>query len=277
MPLIYCDHNFIVTSSQGQDPYKDHLRQLTVTAQVTFVLSPNHWIEAAEDTNADRGTATADFMDSLRPRWIYSRIAIQRKEIADAFFRFAKIPVDPPQMIGDVSDVIADLAGERVHRDSRAFVTHLRGIGADHPLEQNLSKAFETNQKNTVQFGAGKFTPAMAQRVEKRYVQQLLPAATPSGVVIDANSKEQFLNACQLTDFPAIALENRATQDNWHNSRDLSRNNFMDQQHLVALPYVDFLITDDGKLRSLIERISEGLPFRTATLLTKAEFDVRYP
>jgi hypothetical protein len=30
-------------------------------------------------------------------------------------------------------------------------------------------------------------------------------------------------------------------------------------------------------LRNLIGRISEKLPFRIATLLTKAEFDVRYP
>jgi len=236
-----------------------------------------HWVEAAEDTNAARGTATADFMDSLRPRWIYSRVTIQQKEVADAFFRFTKIPVDLPQMTGDISDVIADLAGERAHRDSRAFVTHLRGIGANHPLEENLSQAFETNQKNTEQFRAGKFTPAMAQKVERLYIERLLPTATPNGVLIDATSNEEFLNACQLTNFPAIALENKATQDNWDNMRELNRNNFMDQQHLIALPYVDFFVTDDGKLRALIGRISVGLPFRIATLLTKAEFDGRYP
>jgi hypothetical protein len=134
-----------------------------------------------------------------------------------------------------------------------------------------------TNQKNTEQFHARKFTLAMAQEIEKLYVKKLLPAATPSGVLIDANSKEQFLSTCRLADFPSITLENKATQDNWHHKRQLNQNNFIDQQHLIALPYVDFFITDDGGLRNLIGRISANLPFRIAVLLTKAEFDVRYP
>jgi hypothetical protein len=277
MPLIYCDHNFIVTSSQEVEAYKVHLQQLGITGTVTFVLSPMHWVEAAEDANAARGIDAADFMDSLSPRWMYYRRTIQRKEVADAFFRFARVPSDPPQMMGDIGDIIADLAGVRAHRDSRAFVTHLRGIGINHPLEQNLSKAFETNKKNIKQFRARKFTLAMTQKVEKLYIERLLPDATPGGVLIDANSKARFLNVCQTTDFPAIALENKATQDNWHQMRQLSRNNFMDQQHLIALPYVDFFITNDAKLGALIARISVGLPIRSATLLTKAEFDVRYP
>jgi hypothetical protein len=109
MPSIYCDHNFIVTSSKGPGSYLDHLRQLGETGTVTFVLSPMHWVDAAEDANVPRGIATADFMDSLRPKWMYYRTTVQRKEVADAFFRFARIPADSPQMIVDVCDVIADL------------------------------------------------------------------------------------------------------------------------------------------------------------------------
>lgn len=277
MPLIYCDHNFIVTSSQEPAAYANHLRRLVETGTVTFVLSPVHWIDAAEDDNEARGIAIADFMDSLRPRWMYYRLTIERKEVADKFFRFAKIPADAPQMVVEINDVIADLAGQRAHRDSRAFIAHLRDVGPDHPLRRTLRQAFLTNQKNTEQFHARKFTLAMAQEIEKLYVKKLLPAATPSGVLIDANSKEQFLSTCRLADFPSITLENKATQDNWHHKRQLNQNNFIDQQHLIALPYVDFFITDDGGLRNLIGRISANLPFRIAVLLTKAEFDVRYP
>jgi hypothetical protein len=277
MPLIYCDHNFIVTSSQEPTAYANHLRRLGETEAVAFVLSPVHWIDAAEDANEARSIATSDFMDSLRPRWMYYRLTVERKEVADAFFRFARIPADAPQMIVEISDVIADLSGERAHRDSRAFITHLRNVGPDHPLRQTLRQALVTNQKNTEQFHAGKLTLAMAQKVEKLYVKKLLPPATPSGVLIDASSKEQFLNRCQLTDFPSIALENKATQDHWQQRRQLNQNNFIDQQHLIALPYVDFFITDDGGLRNLIGRITANLPFRIATLLTKAEFEVRYP
>jgi len=57
----------------------------------------------------------------------------------------------------------------------------------------------------------------------------------------------------------------------------MNRNNFMDQQHVMVLAYVDFFLTDDAKLRALIGRISPGLPFPIATPLTRADFDARYP
>lgn len=63
----------------------------------------------------------------------------------------------------------------------------------------------------------------------------------------------------QLENFPAIAIENRATRENWQHKRPLSRNNFVDQQHIIALPYVDSFLTDDKKLRSLIGRITAKL------------------
>lgn len=277
MPLIFCDLNFIVTAHQGLDIYKDHLRQLVVNSAVTFVLSPMHWIEAAEDNDAGRRTAKADFMDSLNAGWLYERRTIQRKEVAAAFFRFLGIPVEPARMVGSASDVISELGGRPAKRDSRDFVTHLRSIGPDHPLEQSLRQAFEANQANGIKFRNGALTPALLQKVERLYIQQLLPAATPGGIVIDAHSKDGFLNAYQLADLPALALETRATHDNWREARQLNRNNFMDQQHLMALPYVDLFVTDDARLSALIARISVGLHFPIATPLTKAEFDRRYP
>ena len=276
VPLIYCDLNFIVTAHQGLDAYKDNLRRLVVTGAVTLVLSPTHWIEAAEDNDTARGIAKADFMDSLQGRWLHTRRTIQRREVSDAFFRFARIPIEPPQMMGDVGAVIADLAGEPAHRDSRAFVTHLRNIGDNHPLERNLRQAFETNQANKARFRAGAMTPEIVQKTERLYVEQLLPTETPSGVIIDADSKNLFLNTCQLTDFPCLALETRVTHENWREDRELNRNNFMDQEHLMALPYVDLFITDDARLRNLIARISGGLPFPIASILNKVEFDLRY-
>jgi hypothetical protein len=45
----------------------------------------------------------------------------------------------------------------------------------------------------------------------------------------------------------------------------------------MALPYVEYFVTDDERLRGLTGRISAGLPFTVATLLRKADFDFRYP
>lgn len=277
MPSVFCDLNFIITAHQEPDAYKRHLQQLAGAGTVTFVLSPFHWAEAAEDANPVRGAAKADFMDSLLARWIYERRAIQRKEATALFFRFLRVQADPPQMIGSVVDVIADLAGAPAERRSRDFVAHLRTIGQNHPLRQSLQQAFDSNHVNGERFRAGKLSPDFLRRIEKRYIQGLLPTETPAGVVIDGASKREFLDSSKLTDFPAFAVEWLATLDSWRENRQMKRNNFMDQQHLMALPYADFFLTDDARLRGLVGRILPQLPFPIATLLTKADFDTRYP
>ncbi len=277
MPTVFCDLNFIVTAHQGPDAYKQHLRHLAGAGTVTFVLSPMHWVEAAEDADPARGTAKADFMDSLLARWICERRTLQRKEATTAFFRFLGIQADPPQLIGRIVDVIADLTGIHAERNSRDFVVRLRTIGQNHPLEQSLQEAFDSSRVNGNRFRTGQLNDDFLRRIEKLYIQGLLPAQTPAGVVIDGDSKRQFLERSQLTDFPAFAVESLATYDSWRENRQMNRNNFMDQQHLMALPYVDCFLTDDAGLRALIGRISPGLPFSIATPLTKADFDARYP
>ena len=277
MPLVYCDSNFVITSAQGPEPYKVHLGQLSATGVVTFVLSPFHWVDLAEDANVARADSTADFIDSLGAQWLRERRNIEGKEVAASFFRFAHIPVEEFQMVVDVRDVIADLAGRPGNRPSKDFIAHLRGIGANHPLRESLDKGFATNQKNTAAYDKGAVTPAFLRGVETEYVRRLLPEQTPAGLVIDLGSRNAFLEVQQLTDFPSMCLETRGTYDNWDNGRQLTRNNFIDQQHIMALPYVNFFVTDDARLTTLIGRIVNGVPFRCATVITKAQFDCLYP
>lgn len=276
MPLIFCDVNFIVTAHQEAEAYKQHLIQLSRAGTVTFVLSPMHWVEAAEDNDAARASSKSDFMDSLQASWLYERISIQRKEVACSFFRFLGIPCAPQQMVATVRDVIADLVGRPAEINSRDFVAHLRSIGPNHPLERSIRQAFDANRVNGERFRNRVLTPTFLRRMERLLIQRLLPAQTPACVVIDRTSKQQFLNSCQLIEFPALALETRATYDSWRLGRHMNRNNFMDQQHTMALPYVAYFVTDDNGLRGLIGRISAGLPFPTAQLLRKAKFDALY-
>jgi hypothetical protein len=277
MPLAFADLNFIVTAHQGPDAYKEHIRQIGVSGAVTFVLSPMHWVDAAEDGDPPRRASKGDFMDSINARWLYERRSIQRKEVADKFFTFANIPHAAPEMTGPLEEVIRDLVGVAAERRSRDFIEHLRGVGANHPLETSLRTAFESNQLNGERFRAGKIDRAFLSRMEKLYIQQLLPNQTPEGLLIGENTKQQFLAACKLTDFPAFAVESLATYDGWTQNRQMNRNNFIDQQHLMALPYVDLFITDDARLKALVGRIAPGVPFPLARMLTRAEFDSLYP
>jgi len=277
VPLVYCDHNFIATALQEPEGYRDQLRELARHDTVTFALSPMHWVDAAEDQDVARGNAKADFMDSLRPRWLLDRRSIQRKEVASRFYQFLGVNCEAPQIMGHIADVIFDLTGQKGDRSSRAFVNHFRGIGRNHPLEQSLRQAFLANNKNIELFRRKKLTSTVAAKVQRLYIRQLLPGQTPTGLLIDEAIKDNFMQQTQLENFPAIAIENRATRDNWQHKRPLSRNNFVDQQHIIALPYVDSFLTDDKKLRSLIGRITANLPFHAAALMRKAEFDNTYP
>jgi len=277
MPLVYCDHNFVVTSGQQTDDYKNHLRKLTSDGTVTFVLSPFHWIEMAEDADVARRQAKADYVDSLNPQWLRERRNIEAKEVESAFYDFAKIPHDPPQMVVKVTEVIADLAGQPGDRPSRNFVEHLRGIGPNHPIRTTLNEAFAKNQANIASYQKGMFTPTFRRGVEVLYVERLLPTNSPAGLIIDDSSKKDFLRVQKLTDFPAIAVETLATYDNWAQGRQLAHHNFLDQQHVVALPYVNLFITDDKSLTSLISMVVKDVPFPCAKVITKAEFDASYP
>jgi hypothetical protein len=276
-PLAYCDNNFIVTAHDGPNEYKRHLSALSPRGAVTLVLSPWRWREMATDADHARGTSMANFCDSLNAEWLYDRRSVQKKEVAAAFYRFAKIPSDAPVMTGDIGDIVHDIIGTRAYRHCRAFVEHLRRTVLDHPLEQAFKKALEDNEKNAEDFLAGRFTAEMLAKSQRLYVETLLPSTTPLGITIGEATKREFLDSYTLTDLPATTLETRITHENWALNRKLGQNNFMDQQHVVALPYVDLFVTNDTKLSKLIKRTAEGVPFPVAEVLTKEEFDVRFP
>jgi hypothetical protein len=274
---VYCDNNFVITAHDSPEEYKAHLRELASSGKVRFVLSPWHWREMARDADHARGTSVADFCDSLSPAWLHDRRTIQKKEVTVAFYRFVKVQADMPVMVGDISEIIHDLIGTKTYRNCRSFVEHLRAIGPNHPMETTFKNAFESNQRNTEDFLAGKLTPQFLIRVERVYIEGLLPAMSPGGISIDEATKRAFLSSYMLSDLPAIALETKITHENWALKRQLNQNNFLDQLHVMALPYVDLCITNDDKLSRLMKRAVDGMPFRTAEVLTKDEFDARFP
>jgi hypothetical protein len=277
MPLVYCDQNFVVTAHDGSEDYKAQLRSLAAGGVARLVLSPWHWQEMAQDQSHERGTSVADFCDSLDPSWLYDRISIQRKEISHSLYRFVGIEAEVPVMVGAVRDVIHDLTGKWVERASRSMVAHLRKEGgASGLMDEILNKGFQNNQKNIAHSRAGYASPQLLKQAERKYVELLLPLVTPSGLTIDDSTKRQFLDAVQISDLPAVAIEMETMKDRWSSGRQLKPNDALDQQHTMALPYVDFFITNDKGLRKIIERVVAAIPVHTATLLNKEEFDSQF-
>jgi hypothetical protein len=274
--FVYCDNNFVITAHDASEEYKTHLRELSAEGRITLVLSPWHWREMA-GAAAARGNSLADFCDSLNPAWLLDRRTIQKREVAYAFYKFAKIQTDVPIMVEDITEIIYELIHTKAYRNCRAFVEHLRGIGPNHPIEATFKSALEASQKNSWLFLAGKLTPKLLAYFQRKYVQGLLPSATPAGIALDETTKRDFLDSFSVTDCPAIALETTVTRENWALKRQLNQNNFLDQQHIMAVPYVDLFLTDDDKFSRLIRRAIEKMPFPTAKVVTRADFDTLFP
>jgi hypothetical protein len=128
VPLVYCDHNFVVTAHDAGQSYHDHLRELVCQNRVRFILSTWHWLEMARDPDRARGLSVAAFADSLCPGWLFERLTVQQREVEDEFFRsFLGIPHTRLPRLGSLADVLADLnkvstAITGNYQGSRAFV-----------------------------------------------------------------------------------------------------------------------------------------------------------
>jgi hypothetical protein len=139
IPLVYCDHNFVVVAHDAGPSYQNHLRQLVSQNQLRFVLSTWHWLEMARDSDRARGFSVAAFADSLSPAWLFVRLTIQRREVEDAFFHSLSIAHQRAPRLGSLANVLTDLTGASTgitgaYRDSRAFVRHMQTLGDNHPM-----------------------------------------------------------------------------------------------------------------------------------------------
>ncbi len=281
VPLVYCDHNFVVSSHDSADEYRTRLRELAVEGRVNFVLSTWHWLEMARDNDRGRGLSVAAFADSLAPRWFFDRRGVQRREVECAFWCFLDIESPQQSMIGSLGEAIADLtrtplAIANTYGDSRAFVEHMQALGDDHPINANIRNNLEKQRQNGEAYRAGRVTDEMIRRMDRTYIGGLLPKQTPSGIVIDRMTKDNFLGSCNNNDFPSYAVEAAFSLDGWRTGRILNDRAFRDSQHVVAIPYLDTFVTDDGAFATAIRRVAGSLPFPTAEIIPKHEFDRRF-
>jgi hypothetical protein len=226
-------------------------------------------------------TTVAAFAYSLTPRWFFERRSVQRREVEYKFFAFLGLSPPPPSMIGSLAEAITDLTGttlqiEGNYRDSRAFVQYMQTLDETHPINLSLRDNFEKQRQNGEAYRAGRITDEMLRCLDKILIGGVLPGQTPAGAAIDRATKDKFLLSCNNNDFPCWAVESAFSLDGWQTGRLLNDRAFRDSQHVVALPYVDIFVTDDGPLTAAIQRVAAKLPFHTAEIITKAEFDKRY-
>ena len=275
-PLIYCDHNFLISLFDEGEQYKDNLRAIVSTGKIRLVFSMWHWVEMAKDKDHTHALALADFADSLNPLWIRERVSLHRDHMMAAFCSWGGIQYSLPPAVCSLPEMMANFSSRPLEKmstlSSRQFVSGWRANS------DSLAQMIIAHQRNVESFGWLKVhlrrVTREVDRARRAAVRGFLPEKTPAGLVIDQETKERFLRECDLTRCGTLATEIVISEEDWHFLGKLRWQHFIDRQHLVpALPHVDFFATNDKRLVSLVRRVRPKLPFNLAETLSRQAFE----
>src|ERR1035441_4476220 len=273
--LIYCDQNCLIDLAAEPQDYQDRLKSV-IGRRVRFVMSPWHWVEMASNANEERLIDLAVYAEFLAPMWALDRRSIQRNEVHSRFYSFLGIPYAPPQGIGTLIEAAQDLIGTPI-RDGQTYtsVDFARGLWRNRePVLDAHKQNMEARATNLQRRKKQKMPTELMLRLFRRTVSDLLPVATPAGLVIDGESRRKFLEQIQRDDIPTLAVEFAMFEDEVRLGAALGFQSFADAQHVIlALPRVDVFVTSDNTLRNRINRIRGRLGFPTAEVATKKELD----
>ncbi len=274
---VYLDQNVIIALSQsGQDSLLAHVRG----GALRPVLSPTHWVEAARAPTSSEALRLAETMDSLRAFWLRERRELQRRELrAWAKSKPRDITIIEPicQTASEAAADLTGLQGATAVLTSTTIVPYLRANSRFGTImksaERSNAEGFERNVEHVCQ---GELT---LEREEEIWVTWLCSVASEART---SSSRDQ-LRTAEHQILPSILTEFEIAKENWKRGVDnpdmrLSPQRLADVFHIVAaLPYVDYVVSADNRLRKLIECVRPKLPFRTpepveslAELLEKA-------
>jgi hypothetical protein len=255
--LIYPDQNALI--GLGLRVQRDKLLRKRLYVRIKngslrFVVSTWHLIETAQTTNVNSATRLADFIDTLMPRWIHERRALQKMAVKHDFYRFCNIQSDELHPTTSKAAVIGALFddGPKAKYDipARDFVRQW----IEHPEQLNvLKKVVENNADTLVKLrtltAEGKITAELKEQTTKQLFELSLPQTTPNGLQIGNETAAQYVEQANINAVPTLAVEEAISENEWGNDAvgKADKNTFVDKMHLIsALPYVDKIVTNDS-------------------------------
>jgi hypothetical protein len=282
-PLVYLDQNAVITLGRNaqDDAFKERLCKALESHALTVVVSSWHLIETANTKNVQNAIRLAEFIDSLQPAWLLERYDIQKIEIHDEFFKFARIPYQAPPKVTTRSAVIAALSrkrdGSRFDIPSRKFVE--QWIANPDQLKP-LDKVYADNVDGLIRLRElkkeGKITAEIQKRSNQVLLREHVPARTPNGLEIGRELATAYIESANISVIPTISIELAISQQEWISTGGADRNTLIDKFHLIsALPYVDEIVSDDKFFRKVYPAALATGHVR-AKLVTNAEFLKRF-
>jgi hypothetical protein len=279
MPLTYLDQNAVIyLEKTASDPaFRAKLDAAITSGRLSIVVSPWNLIETAKTRDVDKAVRLADFIDSLRPAWLLERHNIQKLEVQEDFYRFAKLDFEGHPRLGTRSYVMGTLSGER---DSPKFDIPSRELVEQwirHPDQSAVLKpSYEENAKALDGLRQavkdGKMTDEVRKRANQWFLKAVLPATTPKGLEIPSDLAREYVDRGDINSIPTRAIEQAISDHEWKSIGRTDPNSQIDKFHLIpALQYVDEIVSDDKFLHRLYP-VAEKTGYVRAKLLHFDEF-----
>jgi len=279
MALTYLDQNALIALGKRarQPGFRKTLDAALESRSLTAVVSPWHLIETAHSTRLPPALELAEFIDSMRPMWLFERHDVLRLEVAEDFYRFACVNFSPTPRVATRSAVIAALSRKpdspRFDIASARFVKQWwerqeQLLPLETPYKQNADSLIRLRELKK----EGKLTDEVRTRANRELLKHTVPKATPAGVIIGYELRQAYIAQAAVDSIPTFAIENAISEHEWDAQGGADRNTLIDKFHLIsALPYVDEIVSSDGFFRQVYP-VAFATGHVRAGLLSNEEF-----
>jgi hypothetical protein len=283
MPLTYLDQNALIELGRmARNPeFRKKLDSAIESGSFAAVVSSWHLIETAHTSNLANAIELAEFIDSLKPSWLFERRDIQKLDVEEDFHRFLKLDYPTKPRVTTRSAVFAALNNQK---DSQKFDIPSPNFvkqWIEHPeqltvLDQVYKNNADTLPKLRELTRQGKLTDEIRRRVDELLVTGSLPKSTPAGLDAGREAKMEYAQQAKVEAIPSLAIEAAIAEHEWVSLGGEDRNTLIDKFHLTsALPYVDEIVSDD-KFFHKIYPVAHKTGHVRANLLTNDEFLKRF-
>jgi hypothetical protein len=285
MSLIYLDQNALIGLGfkAGNAQFRKKLDGAIESGGLTITVSTWHLVETANSPNLASAIRLAEFMDTLRPKWLFERHNLQKMDVQEDFLTFLKIDHRKQPRVTTLSAVIAALHAAqdapKFDLASRDFVKQW----IEHPEQMRpLKESYEKNAESLIGLRAavkaGKLTEAVRRQTDEILAKISMPRTTPAGLDYGREVKIDYVQQFKAEGVPSIAIESAISEKEWGADAigGVDRNTFIDKVHLIsALPWVDEIVSND-KFFSQIYPVAQASGHVRAKLVRNDEFMAQF-
>jgi hypothetical protein len=257
--LVYLDQNAVAAPSA---------EELQSRSEVQIVLSSVHWLEASRCSTDFAASIQAERLDTFNSTWLREPNAVGEREVRAALAgNPGAIDVIEPYSRSKtdvLNDIIPGGIGSSIIRSSWDIVQSLRNNPS---AARTLTIAHSTNEY------AFRENVRDIKRNELSKADRWKTLLRGFCKVFDLTSDNSAIDRMNMSAIPSLVVRFEANWIFWERARKdetmrMSTQKRNDLFHIaVALPYTDYVVTADIRLRKLIETIRPLLPFRTATVV----------